>query len=120
MRSAVMRSKRYNVTDKFTKSGAYTEITVSRENLFYAYALQVLKSMRQDFPAFITKSQFVIAKRFIDKMKRRDFLPRGHSRYKTLYDYYASRRTRYTIELKCELVTRSQPNCYLHVDSFME
>ena len=115
MRSIATRKAKYKVVDKFTRTGAYVEITVSRVTYTYANALKYLDELRKDFPDFVLLTQGFIAKRFINEMDKRAFLPRGHGRYYTLYDFYKSKKTKYTLQLKCSLVVRDKPDCWVHV-----
>ena len=120
MRSEAISQNKYNVLDTYTKTGAYLDIIVSRTTSVYLDAFQYLNEFQLEFPDFISMSQVYIARRFVKKMTDRPFLPRGRTRYRTLYDYYKQRKTEYTIQLKCSLQSRSNPTCGLHIDAFMK
>ena len=119
MRSNAKSKGKYSVMDKFTKTGAYVEITISRGTYSHTNAIMYLKEFRKEFPNFVSMNQVFVTQRFINEIQKRDFLPRGYGRYNTLYDYYKDRKTKYIIQLKCSLVVRDKAECWIHLETFL-
>lgn len=113
MRLEAVHMKHYQVRNKFTRSGAYFDITVSSKASTLRDASVILNSMEKEFPDFISKSQAAAAKRCFQKMSRHNDKGNGHGRYQTLRDFYKDKKEVYSIALACDLQDRSKGKCIL-------
>jgi len=115
MRTYAKKLQVYHVTDKFTKSGAYLHISVKQSTYNFHDVIKMLRTFKKDFPDFITKSQAIVAKRYLRRVNKHDSLASGQGRYLTLRDYYQNKLTEYSVELLCNMLVRNEPICNLRV-----
>ena len=115
MRREAVDMKHYQVRNKFTRSGAYLDVTVSSRASTLREASTILNSMEKEFSDFISKSQAAAAKRYFQKMSHHNDKGNGHGRYQTLRDFYKDKKEVYSISLACDLQDRSKGRCILEL-----
>ena len=113
-------SRRYDVIDKFQRSGSYIERIMRKESSVFKNTVSYIKELPALFPSLVSIQQTNSAEKFVTKMNKQVFLPDGYGKYSTLKDYYKTKLTKYTIDVQCDLNNQIEPNCCLRIDAIIQ